>query len=133
MIPVSDSLSALSRRERGLVGLLVAGALPLAVVFLVLLPLVETRQAASQRLAEAREFVLRAWWVVTFPGLAILVTVLALNLLGDGLRDASKALGRATVADHSPGLRLAVVSFLAEQPGHGTHPAQGRRGQSNQC
>ena len=39
-------------------------------------------------LAEAREFVLRAWWVVTFPGLAILVTVLALNLLGDGLRDA---------------------------------------------
>lgn len=39
-------------------------------------------------LAEAREFVLRAWWVVTFPGVAILVTVLALNLLGDGLRDA---------------------------------------------
>ncbi len=39
-------------------------------------------------LAEAREFVLRAWWVVTFPGLAILVTVLALNLFGDGLRDA---------------------------------------------
>jgi dipeptide transport system permease protein len=39
-------------------------------------------------LADAREFVLRAWWVVTFPGLAILITVLALNLLGDGLRDA---------------------------------------------
>jgi dipeptide transport system permease protein len=39
-------------------------------------------------LADAREFVLRAWWVVTFPGLAILVTVLALNLMGDGLRDA---------------------------------------------
>lgn len=39
-------------------------------------------------LAEAREFVLRAWWVVTFPGLAILVTVLAINLMGDGLRDA---------------------------------------------
>ncbi len=39
-------------------------------------------------LAEAREFVLRAWWVVTFPGLAILITVLALNVLGDGLRDA---------------------------------------------
>ena len=38
-------------------------------------------------LADAREFVLRAWWVVTFPGLAILVTVLAFNLLGDGLRD----------------------------------------------
>ncbi len=39
-------------------------------------------------LADAREFVLRAWWVVTFPGLAILVAVLAFNLLGDGLRDA---------------------------------------------
>jgi dipeptide transport system permease protein len=39
-------------------------------------------------LAEAREFILRAWWVVTMPGIAILVTVLAINLMGDGLRDA---------------------------------------------
>ena len=39
-------------------------------------------------LAEAREFILRAPWVVTFPGLAILITVLAINLMGDGLRDA---------------------------------------------
>jgi dipeptide transport system permease protein len=39
-------------------------------------------------LADAREFVLRAWWVVTFPGLAILIVVLAFNLMGDGLRDA---------------------------------------------
>ena len=39
-------------------------------------------------LADAREFVLRAWWVVTLPGLMILVTVLAFNLMGDGLRDA---------------------------------------------
>ena len=39
-------------------------------------------------LAEAREFILRAWWVVTFPGVAILITVLAINLMGDGLRDA---------------------------------------------
>lgn len=39
-------------------------------------------------LAEAREFILRAWWVVTFPGVAILSTVLAINLMGDGLRDA---------------------------------------------
>lgn len=39
-------------------------------------------------LAEAREFILRAPWVVTFPGVAILVTVLAINLVGDGLRDA---------------------------------------------
>ncbi len=39
-------------------------------------------------LANALQFVQRAWWVVTFPGLAILITVLAFNLLGDGLRDA---------------------------------------------
>lgn len=39
-------------------------------------------------LADAREFVVRAWWVVTLPGVAILVTVLAFNLFGDGLRDA---------------------------------------------
>jgi dipeptide transport system permease protein len=39
-------------------------------------------------LASALEFIQSAWWVVTFPGLAILVTVLAFNLMGDGLRDA---------------------------------------------
>ena len=39
-------------------------------------------------LASALQFVQRAWWVVTFPGLAILVTVLAFNLMGDALRDA---------------------------------------------
>jgi dipeptide transport system permease protein len=39
-------------------------------------------------LASAREFILRAPWVVTYPGLAILITVLAINLIGDGLRDA---------------------------------------------
>ena len=39
-------------------------------------------------LAEGREFLQRAWWVAFFPGLAIMVTVLSINLLGDGLRDA---------------------------------------------
>ena len=39
-------------------------------------------------LADAREFVMRAWWVVTLPGLMIVAAVLAFNLLGDGLRDA---------------------------------------------
>ena len=39
-------------------------------------------------LASALEFIQRAPWVVTFPGLAILVTVLAFNLMGDGVRDA---------------------------------------------
>jgi dipeptide transport system permease protein len=39
-------------------------------------------------LADSMQFVTRAWWIVTLPGLAILITVLAFNLLGDGLRDA---------------------------------------------
>ncbi len=39
-------------------------------------------------LADALQFIQRAWWVMTLPGLAILVTVLAFNLMGDGLRDA---------------------------------------------
>jgi len=39
-------------------------------------------------LADAREFVSSAWWIVTFPGMAILILVLAINLMGDGLRDA---------------------------------------------
>jgi dipeptide transport system permease protein len=39
-------------------------------------------------LSDALQFIQRAWWVVTLPGVAILVTVLAFNLMGDGLRDA---------------------------------------------
>lgn len=39
-------------------------------------------------LTSALEFIQSAWWVVTFPGLAILISVLAFNLMGDGLRDA---------------------------------------------
>jgi peptide/nickel transport system permease protein/dipeptide transport system permease protein len=38
-------------------------------------------------LSSGRQFVASAWWVVTFPGLAILISVLGFNLLGDGLRD----------------------------------------------
>ena len=39
-------------------------------------------------LAGGRELLLKAPWVMTFPGLAIFVVVLGLNLFGDGLRDA---------------------------------------------
>lgn len=38
-------------------------------------------------LAEGREFLDSAWWVVTFPGLAMVLVVLAANVMGDGLRD----------------------------------------------
>jgi peptide/nickel transport system permease protein len=36
---------------------------------------------------EGRTFILDQWWYSTFPGLAIFMTVLAFNLLGDTLRD----------------------------------------------
>ena len=39
-------------------------------------------------LSQGREYIATAWWLVTFPGLAILVTVLGANLFGDALRDA---------------------------------------------
>jgi dipeptide transport system permease protein len=39
-------------------------------------------------LASARDYIESAWWVVTLPGLTILWSVLAINLVGDGLRDA---------------------------------------------
>ena len=39
-------------------------------------------------LADSREFIRSQPWIVTFPGLAILVTAVAINLAGDGLRDA---------------------------------------------
>jgi peptide/nickel transport system permease protein len=38
-------------------------------------------------LSEGRALLRSAWWVTTFPGLAIMVTVMAINLIGDGLRD----------------------------------------------
>jgi peptide/nickel transport system permease protein len=37
--------------------------------------------------AEGRELVVSAWWVSFFPGVAILLVVLSLNLLGDWIRD----------------------------------------------
>jgi peptide/nickel transport system permease protein len=38
-------------------------------------------------LADGRVYISTAWWLATFPGLAILITVLGINLFGDGLRD----------------------------------------------
>jgi peptide/nickel transport system permease protein len=39
-------------------------------------------------LDDGRAALLSTWWVTTFPGLAIVYTVVAINLIGDGLRDA---------------------------------------------
>ena len=41
----------------------------------------------GRMVAEGRNYMTTAWWTITFPGLAIFITVLGFNLLGDGLRD----------------------------------------------
>ena len=41
----------------------------------------------GRTIAEAREFLPDAWWYALAPGLAIFLTVMGFNLLGDGLRD----------------------------------------------
>jgi len=41
----------------------------------------------GRMLSEGRDYLREAWWISTFPGVAIMLTVLAMNLLGDGLRD----------------------------------------------
>lgn len=38
-------------------------------------------------IASSKEFITNAWWIVTLPGIAILLAVLGFNLFGDGLRD----------------------------------------------
>ncbi len=43
--------------------------------------------AWGSMVASGRDYLLTAWWVSTFPGVAILVLVLAINVFGEGLRD----------------------------------------------
>jgi peptide/nickel transport system permease protein len=38
-------------------------------------------------LSDGREYLATAWWLGVFPGLAIMLLVLGINLLGDGMRD----------------------------------------------
>ncbi len=42
----------------------------------------------GQMVFEGREALMSAWWLSTFPGIAIAVTVIGFNLLGDALKDA---------------------------------------------
>ena len=46
------------------------------------------QEVVGQILSDGRMFITDAWWLTLIPGLAILITVLAFNLMGDGLRDA---------------------------------------------
>ena len=41
----------------------------------------------GRMLADGRTYISSAWWIITFPGLALMLTVLSVNLLGDWLRD----------------------------------------------
>ncbi|AOV08633.1 ABC transporter permease [Sporosarcina ureilytica] len=43
--------------------------------------------AWGNMLSEGKDFIFSAWWLITFPGVAILLTALGINLLGDWLRD----------------------------------------------
>lgn len=57
----------------------------------------------GKMLAEGQEFLIYAWWVTFFPGLAIMLTVFSINLLGDGLRDALDPRLRLRAASESSG------------------------------
>jgi peptide/nickel transport system permease protein len=46
-------------------------------------------------IAQGKEHLTRAWWLSFWPGLAIILTVLAVNFVGDGLRDAFDPRSRA--------------------------------------
>lgn len=58
--------------------------------------------AWGSMVADGRGFMLDAWWIATFPGLALLLLVLSLNLLGEGLRDALDPRLRSGVAGAVP-------------------------------
>lgn len=67
------------------------GSIILAEASLSFLGLGSAQQATpswGKMLTESRAFIRSAWWMPFYPGLAILLTVLGFNLLGDGLRDA---------------------------------------------
>jgi peptide/nickel transport system permease protein len=49
-------------------------------------------------IAEGQDTLLDGWWVAVFPGIALATTVIAFNLLGEGLRDALDPQGRALAA-----------------------------------
>ncbi len=69
----------------GLGGIILAEA---ALSFLGLGSAQQSTPSWGKMLTESRAFIRSAWWMPFYPGLAILLTVLGFNLLGDGLRDA---------------------------------------------
>jgi peptide/nickel transport system permease protein len=50
-------------------------------------------------LSQSRVYLRKAWWITTFPGLAIMVSVFSINLIGDALRDALDPQLRGAIKD----------------------------------
>ena len=71
----------------------------------------------GRMLAEGRGFIDLAWWMAVFPGLAIVVTVLAFNLLGDGLRDVLDPRQRTATSRPSRAARAAGRPGRPERAG----------------
>ena len=75
-------------------------------------------------IADGRGFLATAWWITLFPGLAMLLTVLAVNLMGDWLRDhldpRLRQLGGSTAADER-------AADLSPVPTAATAQARGRQ------
>jgi len=63
------------------------GASDLLIIARHILPNIIAPFLVYAMLSEGRDFMRRAWWLTTFPGLAIMLTVISVNLVGDGLRD----------------------------------------------
>ena len=93
----------------------------------------------GQMLADATPIFNTAWWYMVFPGLALLITVLAFNLLGDGLQDAlnpRSGMNQAGDCSHDNAHRGGVQMVLNRWSGPGGDAARAaiaRRSRSPRC
>ena len=65
-------------------------------------------------LNDARPFFTRAWWLATFPGLVIMLIVLAVNFVGDAIRDIND------VREYGPGVTSYLAAFSSISPDYDT-------------
>jgi peptide/nickel transport system permease protein len=70
-------------------------------------------------MAEGRQYMIEAPWIIAIPGAALMVTVLGLNLLGDGLRDVLDPRSRLVCANRPAGL---CQQEKGERPGEAGDP-----------
>ncbi|MFC5338041.1 ATP-binding cassette domain-containing protein [Leucobacter denitrificans] len=79
-------------------------------------------------IADGQAFVTSHWWLSALPGLAVVVTGIALSLLGDGLGDAMRVAGRA--GGRGSGRAVGVRGGSRRSRATHTHPSPGRTGAS---